>query len=56
MKNDHWREGRGFKSLHPGGLTFAMGDGSTHFVNEGIDKIVYLALATRAGDESAQLP
>jgi hypothetical protein len=33
-----------------------MGDGSAHFVNEGIDKAVYLGLATRAGDESVQLP
>ena len=55
MKANHWREGRGFKSLHPGGVSFVMGDGSTQFVNEGIDKGVYLGLATRAGDETVKL-
>jgi type II secretory pathway pseudopilin PulG len=48
--------GRGFKSLHPGGAQFALGDGSTRFVNEGIDGVVYRAAATRAGDEALQLP
>jgi prepilin-type N-terminal cleavage/methylation domain-containing protein len=55
QKRDFWREGRGFKSLHVGGATFVMGDGSTHFVNESIDKTVYLSLATRGGGESVQL-
>jgi prepilin-type N-terminal cleavage/methylation domain-containing protein/prepilin-type processing-associated H-X9-DG protein len=55
-KNDFWREGRGFKSLHPGGATFVMADGSTHFVNESIDALAYRGLATRSGDESVQLP
>jgi len=27
----------GFKSAHPGGVTFVMGDGSVQFINEGID-------------------
>ncbi len=52
----NWMLGRGFKSLHPGGGQFALGDGSSRFVNEGIDGAVYRALATRAGDEVAQLP
>jgi prepilin-type processing-associated H-X9-DG protein len=56
MKNEHWREGRGFKSLHPGGATFVMADGSTHFVNESIDARIYRGLATRGGDEAVQLP
>lgn len=55
QKANFWREGRGFKSYHPGGAQFALGDGSTHFLNEGIDKLVYLGLATRAGDESVQI-
>jgi prepilin-type N-terminal cleavage/methylation domain-containing protein len=52
----NWMIGRGFKSLHPGGAQFAMGDGSTRFVNEGIDGVIYRAIATRAGDEVASLP
>jgi prepilin-type N-terminal cleavage/methylation domain-containing protein len=56
MKNEHWREGRGFKSMHPGGATFVMADGSTHFVGESIDTLIYRGLATRAGEETAQLP
>jgi len=55
QKSNFWREGRGFKSYHPGGAQFAMGDGSTQFLNEGIDRLVYLGLATRAGDEVVQL-
>jgi prepilin-type N-terminal cleavage/methylation domain-containing protein len=56
IKNDFWREGRGFKSLHVGGATFCLGDGSTRFVNESVDKTVYLAMSTRAGDEVVTLP
>jgi prepilin-type N-terminal cleavage/methylation domain-containing protein len=54
-KNDFWREGRGFKSLHPGGATFVMADGSTHFVSESIDGRIYRGLATRGGDETVSL-
>ncbi len=46
-----WWEGRGYKSLHPGGANFAYCDGSVHFINESIDNLSYRALATRdAGD------
>jgi prepilin-type N-terminal cleavage/methylation domain-containing protein len=55
MKTNFWREGRGFKSFHPSGANFVNGDGSTHFVSEGIDKTTYLGLATRAGDETVQM-
>ena len=56
MKFERWCEARGFKSLHPGGAQFVMADGSVHFVNEGIDQLVYRGLATRNGDETASLP
>jgi prepilin-type N-terminal cleavage/methylation domain-containing protein/prepilin-type processing-associated H-X9-DG protein len=53
IKSNRWNDVRGFKSLHPGGAQFAMGDGSVRFVNEGVDGIAYRAAATRAGGEVA---
>ncbi|MCC6493449.1 MAG: DUF1559 domain-containing protein [Pirellulales bacterium] len=55
LQNDHWYDTRGFRSLHPGGANFAMGDGSVQFVQEGIDHKLYRALSTRNGDEPASL-
>jgi prepilin-type processing-associated H-X9-DG protein len=52
----NWIPGRGFKSLHPSGANFVMGDGSVHFVTESIDGAIYRGLATRALDETVQLP
>jgi prepilin-type processing-associated H-X9-DG protein len=46
----------GFKSKHPGGAHFAMGDGSVHFVTETIEYRLYCNLGTRAGGEVVQLP
>src|SRR5262249_17295376 len=46
----------GFSSLHPGGLQFALADGSVRFIKKDIPRAVYRALATRAGGEVAQLP
>jgi prepilin-type N-terminal cleavage/methylation domain-containing protein/prepilin-type processing-associated H-X9-DG protein len=40
-----------FRSLHPGGGNFAMGDGSVRFIKNGINLATYRALATRAGSE-----
>jgi len=41
----------GFKSFHPGGANFAMGDGSVKFVKQTISARVYNALATiKAGE------
>jgi hypothetical protein len=50
-----WFFGRGFKSLHPSGAQFVMGDGSARFVNESVDSAAYLAAATRAGEEAVPL-
>jgi len=49
--NQRWFETRGFKSLHPGGVHFAMVDGSVQFINESIDTLIYRGLATKAGSE-----
>ena len=51
-----WWRTSGFKSRHPGGALFAMGDGSVQFLSESIDYRLYNHLGTRAGGEVAQLP
>ncbi len=40
-----------FGSWHPGGASFAMGDGSVKFINENIDINTYRALGSRNGNE-----
>ena len=46
----------GFRSLHPGGALFAMGDGSVHFISETIDFELYNNLGTKSGGEVVTLP
>ena len=46
----------GFKSPHPGGCHFVLGDASVQFVQEAIDYQVYNGFGTRAGNESFELP
>jgi hypothetical protein len=46
----------GFKSLHPNGANFALGDASVHFVNQTIDYKLFNNLGTRAGGENVELP
>ena len=46
----------GYKSRHPGGANFLMGDGSVHFIAETIDYRLFNELGTRAGGEPAKLP
>jgi prepilin-type N-terminal cleavage/methylation domain-containing protein/prepilin-type processing-associated H-X9-DG protein len=41
----------GFRSLHPGGANFAMGDGSVKFIKNSINIVTYRGLGTRAGGE-----
>lgn len=45
-----WR-GRGFSSLHPGGTTIGMADGSGRFLKESINPRTFNALGSRAGGE-----
>jgi prepilin-type N-terminal cleavage/methylation domain-containing protein/prepilin-type processing-associated H-X9-DG protein len=40
-----------YRSDHPGGCNFLMGDGSVAFINESIDMITYQARSTIAGEE-----
>ncbi|MBN2218114.1 MAG: DUF1559 domain-containing protein [Pirellulales bacterium] len=46
----------GYKSMHPGGANFMMGDGSVHFFEEFIDYKLYNDLGTRDGGEVVSLP
>ena len=43
----------GFASNHTGGALFSFGDGHVTFVNEDIEQLTYMALATRNGGEIA---
>ncbi len=54
IKNQ-WYDTRGFKSLHPGGAHFVLGDGAVVFVNDGIEHDVYRALSTRNNGEVASV-
>jgi prepilin-type N-terminal cleavage/methylation domain-containing protein/prepilin-type processing-associated H-X9-DG protein len=47
----YWRTS-GFKSMHPGGANFVMGDGSVQFISETIDYYTYNMLGNRADGET----
>ena len=52
----NWQyESYSFRSDHPGGLNFALADGSVRFVDDGIDVAIYRAMATRNGEEHQTL-
>jgi len=53
---DIWARSSGYKSLHPGGVNFVMGDGSLHLLNPAIDYKLFNQLGTRAGGETVQVP
>ena len=51
---DVHRNGYGWfaaRSLHPGGVNIALGDGSVRFVSDTVDLAVWRGLGTRAGGE-----
>ncbi len=51
-----WNNVYSFRSYHTGGLQFAMGDASVHFISDGIAISIYRALATRNGGEPVSVP
>jgi len=55
-KDSKWWLGCGFKSRHPGGANFAIGDGSVRFFSEAIDYRLYNELGTRSGMEAVSVP
>lgn len=52
----NWNFDRGFKSKHPGGTQFAMGDGSVHFFSETIDHWTYNYLGDKCDGKPASIP
>jgi prepilin-type N-terminal cleavage/methylation domain-containing protein/prepilin-type processing-associated H-X9-DG protein len=51
-----WYNNHSFRSRHPGGLQFALADGSVHFIPNAISLSVYRALATIQGGEAVDEP
>jgi prepilin-type N-terminal cleavage/methylation domain-containing protein len=51
-----WQQNYSFMSLHPGGGQFSLADGSTRFVSQTIDLIMYRSLATKQNGETASIP
>jgi prepilin-type N-terminal cleavage/methylation domain-containing protein len=45
--NSHGNNGKGFSSLHVGGLQVGMGDGSVRFVSENVDISIWSGIASR---------
>jgi prepilin-type processing-associated H-X9-DG protein len=45
-----------FRSRHMGGVNFCAADGSVHFLSDTMDRLTYMELCTRAGNEPAQIP
>ncbi|MCY2986766.1 MAG: DUF1559 domain-containing protein [Planctomycetota bacterium] len=54
--NARWDESIGFRSYHPAGAMFLLGDGAVRFVSENVDGVVYRATASRDGGETDKLP
>jgi prepilin-type N-terminal cleavage/methylation domain-containing protein len=53
---DQWWNRYAFTSAHPGGVQFAMTDGSIRFIPNSIDLAVFRALGTRAAGEVVEAP
>ncbi len=53
---NEWQQLNGFKSRHPGGVSFALADGSCRFISDSIDLFVYRGMATKDGGEVVSEP
>jgi prepilin-type N-terminal cleavage/methylation domain-containing protein len=53
---DQWWNRYAFTSAHPGGVQFAMTDGSVQFISDAVPLALFRALGTRAVGEVAELP
>jgi prepilin-type processing-associated H-X9-DG protein len=54
--NQQWDASYGFRSMHSGGASFALCDGSVKFVAESVEHAAYRAMASRAGGETLRIP
>ena len=54
-RDGSWPRTNGFKSRHPGGANFLMGDTSVHFLIDSLDYRVYNELGSREGGEASNL-
>jgi prepilin-type N-terminal cleavage/methylation domain-containing protein len=52
----NWYRTCGFKSKHPGGANFALGDASVRFIPATIDYRIYNEIGSRAGNEVVIVP
>jgi prepilin-type N-terminal cleavage/methylation domain-containing protein len=55
-RSDNYNTEVGFKSVHPGGAYFLLGDGGVHFINQDIDHSVYQLLGAKDDGEPVQVP
>jgi hypothetical protein len=53
---DNWNTEVGFKSAHPGGAYFLLGDGSVHLIGEDIDHAAYQLLGAKDDGQPVQVP
>ena len=56
LKNCNWNTELGFRSYHPGGAQFLLGDGSVRLLPESIDMWAYQYLGGKSDGKIAQLP
>ncbi len=56
LRTCNWNIEHAFRSLHPGGAGFLLGDGSVHFFSESIDHWTYQYLGAMADGQVAVLP
>ena len=46
--------GCGFRSRHPGGAQFLMGDGAAQYITDDVDMLIFSALGTKDGNEGIE--
>ena len=52
----NWPRVMSFRSRHPGGCHFALADGTVRWISQSVDRLSYMELCTRAGNEVTQVP
>jgi prepilin-type N-terminal cleavage/methylation domain-containing protein len=52
----NWPKVISFRSMHPGGCHFCIADGTVRFISQSVDRLQYMEMCTRAGNEVTQVP